>query len=61
MSDNVKCCLVCLKYYDIIFIEYYDLVNVPKITVASLNTTQVAVTFTINTEQVTTHNTCNTK
>ena len=39
-------------YTKSLILEYYDLVNVSKIIVASHSTTQVAVTLTINTEQV---------
>ena len=47
MSD--KCGSLCPKF---MFLDYYDLVSVSKIIVASHSTTQVAVTLTINTEQV---------
>ena len=48
--------LSLFKVYDYYhYLEYYDLVNVSlKTIVASHSNTQVAVTFTINTEQVTT-------
>ena len=36
----------------IIFLDHYGFVNVPKTVVASQGNTQVAVTFTINIEQV---------
>ena len=39
-------------YTKSLILEYYDLVNVSKIIVVSHSSTQVAVTLTINTEQV---------
>ena len=36
-------------------LEYYDLVNVSQIVVVSYSTTQSAVTFTVNIEQVSAH------
>ena len=51
MSDT--CGSLCPKFMkSCFFIDYYDLVSVSKIIVASHSTTQVGVTFTINTEQV---------
>ena len=44
---------LCPKFMKLLILEYYDLVNVSlKSKVASHSTTQVAVTFTINIEQV---------